>query len=319
MRDLSGMSISSNYLVAVNLVLLTLAAYSASSITNTLIAARLTPPPRVELSAAPPPAPVEGVKSATYYRSIAGRDIFNPVPQKVSEPAPLPKDLTVKLLGVAVHDDAQSSYCVIEDQKLHKQGVYRTGALLEGTDATVQSIEWDRVVLLRGGRQEVVEMQAPQSGSAAPGGPSSRTGALSSAGSSSGSGSTAASAPGSSGSRTASGEERIRLLGENQYQIDRAEVDDTFDNLSQVFTQVRAVPHFEGGKATGFRLFQIRQGSLFEKIGLKNGDVIQKINGQELSDPSRAMGMLQELRGESELTIELVRNRQPQTLSYQVR
>lgn len=308
------MSISSNYLVAVNLVLLTLAAYSASSITNTVIAARLIPPPEVELSPAPPPVQVEAARSASVYKSIPGRDIFNPAPQKVVEAPPMPKDLTVKLLGVAVHDDPSSSYCVIEDQKQRKQGVYRVGATLEGTDAQVQSIEWGRVILLRDGRQEVVEIESPQSGPSSSSGLSSRTDSSRAASSGSSPSSSSPSGPASSGA-----EDRIRLVGEKQYEIDRAEVDDTFENLSQVFTQVRAVPHFEGGKATGFRLFQIRQGSLFEKIGLKNGDVIQKINGQELSDPSRALSMLQELRGESELTVELVRNRQPQTLSYQVR
>ena len=40
------------------------------------------------------------------------------------------------------------------------------------------------------------------------------------------------------------------------------------------FSRIRAVPHFEGGQSTGFRLFAIRQGSLFDKIGLKNGDIL---------------------------------------------
>jgi general secretion pathway protein C len=79
------------------------------------------------------------------------------------------------------------------------------------------------------------------------------------------------------------------------------------------------VPHFEGGRSTGFRLFAIRQNSLFDKIGLRNGDIIQRINEVELTDPSRALALFQELRNERELSVEIVRNREPKTLSYQVR
>ena len=68
------------------------------------------------------------------------------------------------------------------------------------------------------------------------------------------------------------------------------------ENMSQLFTQIRAVPHFEGGQSIGFRLFAIRRGSLFDKIGLKNGDIITSINGTEMTDPGRAMGLMQELR-----------------------
>jgi type II secretory pathway component PulC len=38
-----------------------------------------------------------------------------------------------------------------------------------------------------------------------------------------------------------------------------------------------------------------------------------------MSDPSKALQLLQELRSESDLSVEVVRNRQPMTLSYSIR
>lgn len=89
--------------------------------------------------------------------------------------------------------------------------------------------------------------------------------------------------------------------------------------MNQLFTQLRAVPHFEGGKSVGFRLFAIRQGSLFDQIGLRNGDIIQRINGNEINDPARALSLFSELRNQSELAVEIVRNKEPKTYNYQVR
>jgi general secretion pathway protein C len=111
----------------------------------------------------------------------------------------------------------------------------------------------------------------------------------------------------------------IEKHGENEFVIERPEVDKAMENLNQLFTQIRAVPHFQDGKASGFRLFAIRQDSLFEKIGLKNGDIISRINGNELTDPARAMSLIQELRGEGRITVDVNRNRQPTTLSYEIR
>ena len=71
----------------------------------------------------------------------------------------------------------------------------------------------------------------------------------------------------------------IRQVGDNRYLVDRGEVDHSIENLSTVVTQMRAVPYLKDGKSLGFRVFNIRSGSLFERMGLKNGDVIQAVNG----------------------------------------
>src|SRR5262249_6836822 len=114
MRGFREMSFSPRYyVVAANLVLLAAVAYLSSSILGTAFAARLIPPPDVELK--PPPAPfeIEGSKPATYYAVIDKRDIFNSV--KPPEPTPVPEapvvsPLKLKLWGVALHENARLSY-----------------------------------------------------------------------------------------------------------------------------------------------------------------------------------------------------------------
>jgi type II secretory pathway component PulC len=45
-------------------------------------------------------------------------------------------------------------------------------------------------------------------------------------------------------------------------------------------TDVRAVPAFKSGKLDGYKLFSIRPGSVYQRNGLKNGDLIKSVNGQ---------------------------------------
>jgi general secretion pathway protein C len=288
-------------LVAVNLVLLALAAYSASAIVGTALEGWLMRPPEVDLSPPPPPLPPEEKKASSYYAKINTRDIFNsakPAPPPAAAPAAPPAaPLKLKLWGVALHERG-NSYCIVEDLAQRKQDLYRLGDAI--SDATVKAIEWDRVVLNRGGQDEILQLETT-AGAGAPGGAPAAQ---------------AFSRPAAPG---VASDGRIQAVGDNEYAVERSQVDDALENMSQLFTQIRAVPHFEGGKATGFRLFAIRSGSLFDRIGLKNGDIVQSINGSEMTDPARALALLQELRNESGLTVEVIRNRQPQTLTYQIR
>ena len=150
------MSFSPQYLVAANLVLLALAAYSASALVGTALAARLTPPLQVELSAPPPPIPAQEAKPAAHYALIHQRDIFNSVKPKPPANEPPPQTpLKLKLWGVALHE-GEESYCIIEDLQARKQALYRINDGVPG-GATVKAVEWDRVVLTRNGQDEVLD------------------------------------------------------------------------------------------------------------------------------------------------------------------
>ncbi|MBN1960890.1 MAG: hypothetical protein JW841_08080 [Deltaproteobacteria bacterium] len=105
---------------------------------------------------------------------------------------------------------------------------------------------------------------------------------------------------------------------DTEYTIERNEVDKAMNNLSQVATQARIVPNFKNGKANGFKLFSIKPGSIYEKIGLINGDVIQKINGYEMSSPDKALEIYQKLKEASSVSIELQRRGRDMTMNYSI-
>src|SRR5262245_63330745 len=107
------MKISPRHLVWVNLALLAMVAYWGASTVSTAIAAKLTPPPVIDVKPPPPPIPRDPKRPPAFYASIQTRDIFNstkPEAEKPPEP-PKPTECKLKLLGVAVHSHG-SSYCV---------------------------------------------------------------------------------------------------------------------------------------------------------------------------------------------------------------
>ena len=113
--------------------------------------------------------------------------------------------------------------------------------------------------------------------------------------------------------------EGIKKMSDSEYTIPRQEIDNVLSNLNQVATQARIVPSFSNGKANGFKLFSIRPNSLYSKIGIQNGDIVQKINGYEINSPDKALEIYSKLKDAQSITVDLVRRGKQQTLSYSIR
>jgi general secretion pathway protein C len=111
----------------------------------------------------------------------------------------------------------------------------------------------------------------------------------------------------------------VRKLGEGKFMVDQQAIASSTENMNQLLTQARALPYTEQGKTVGFRISEIVPGSLYEKIGLLNGDVIQKVNSQDMDDPAKFFQMYQSLKEERNISIDLIRSGQRQTLNYEVR
>ena len=79
------------------------------------------------------------------------------------------------------------------------------------------------------------------------------------------------------------------------------------------------MPNFENGKSNGFKLVAIRPGSFYSKIGIQNGDVVQRINGHEMNSPDKALEIYSKLKDAQTITVDLNRGGKQTTLSYQIR
>jgi len=110
----------------------------------------------------------------------------------------------------------------------------------------------------------------------------------------------------------------IRAEGAGRFTVDRRELDDAVQNLDKLYTEIRAVPNFSGGKVSGMKVLSVKTGSIFAKLGLRRGDVLQKINGMEL-DVRRGFEIFNKLKEEPNIRLDLIRQGQPTTLEYEIR
>jgi general secretion pathway protein C len=101
--------------------------------------------------------------------------------------------------------------------------------------------------------------------------------------------------------------------------LDRREVDQAMNDLPKLLSQARAVPYLVNGAMSGFRLDFVAPASFYEKIGLQYGDVLQQVNGVEIRDPATMLTLFQQLRNERTVKLDVLRNNQRSTLTYEIR
>jgi type II secretion system protein C len=109
-------------------------------------------------------------------------------------------------------------------------------------------------------------------------------------------------------------QEGIQEIGEGEYVVDQKMLDELLSDPNELFTQARVIPQDDG-----LRFFGIRPNSVFFKIGLRNGDVIHKINDVELNNVENAFRLFEELKGQSQFSIDLTRRGQRLTYEYTVK
>ncbi|RKH50980.1 type II secretion system protein GspC [Corallococcus llansteffanensis] len=195
--------------------------------------------------------------------------------------------LAIRLLGTLVAQDPQWSMASIHELTGGGARSLMVSDAFQG--ARVFAIERERILLVVDGRLEYVD-GSPLSG-AAPVAVKVHPGAATPGGSGLGRG--------------------IRATGEHTYAVPRDDVAEALTNLNQVLTEARVVPALRDGRPVGFKLLSVREGSLYTRLGLRNGDVLQRINGLDLEDMEKALQAFTQLRDARRIELQLERGGAP--------
>ncbi len=68
------------------------------------------------------------------------------------------------------------------------------------------------------------------------------------------------------------------------------------DKLATILMQAAAVPYYQNNKLAGFTFWDIEKESVFEQIGLKDGDTVTGINSQEINDVASTIKLLNSIK-----------------------
>ena len=86
----------------------------------------------------------------------------------------------------------------------------------------------------------------------------------------------------------------------------RTDVQSVANNPAALFSQARILPKYEDGEMVGVQLNSIKEGSLFEQIGIQDGDTITEFNGIQVNGPQQSAQVLRELTEATEFDVSVV-------------
>ena len=189
-----------------------------------------------------------------------------------------PTSLNIVLLGT-VSGPQRVAFAVMEEKGKKKQGLYQTGDKVQG--ALIKKVLRGKVILEVKGKDEILEMEQAKTGKR--------------------------------GSRRGSAGN-----GDDGYTITvgRHDLQKSLGNINSLLTQVRIRPLIKNGKPDGLLLSHVKPGSIFAKLGLKNGDVVKKIDNKLIKSPDDAFAFYNQLKSGAELSLEIGRGSETKTLNY---
>ena len=192
-----------------------------------------------------------------------------------------PTSLKVALLGTVTGNE-QNAFAVIEETDKRKQGLYKIGDSVQ--NATVKKILREKVVLRVGTKDEILTMEESAASRRDKGrGPSKST------------------ARGST------------------ITVNRKDIQSSLKDINKLMSEVRIRPHFKDGQSDGLSVSRIKGGSIFSKLGLRNGDIVQKINGEPINSPDEVLALYEKLKSGSRVSLEVTRKGEPKTMNYRFR
>lgn len=208
-----------------------------------------------------------------------------------------PTTLPIELLGTIFLGDRLKSIATVHDKAYTEADVYRVGDEIYGSDgARVAAVDRQTLIIDNNGTKECIQLDKSANGQANDGFPSFGGGEF-----------------GGTPTGAAGGGAEVAL--ESSYV--ESELGPGF---AKIMDAARFVPNTtEGGGINGFKVFSIKPGTIFSRIGLQNNDVITQVNDTSLSRADQGFAFYQAMQDEKEVRLQILRGNSPVNIVVRIK
>ena len=245
----------------------------------------------------PVPAAVrDEPKPFSHYSAIAQRNLFDTSqvaassPPQAASPSTAQVDLEnlrktelkLKLWGTVTGDE-KWTYAVIEDTRARRQNLYRTGDSVQ--NAAVKMILRERVVLTVDGTDEILQMEKMESRK--------------------------------DDAKSMLARRAVESKPSQRVTLKRSQIENALQNADKLMTH-RIRPLLVEGQPAGYMLTKIKSDSILRRMGLRNGDVITGIDGNEIASVDDPLKFYENLKSAPPMEIQIKRRNRKRTIAYKI-
>ena len=187
--------------------------------------------------------------------------------------------LNINLVGIIYATNPRMSLATVREKGVKVVDVYRSGdAIIGNEQAVIYNITEDTVVINNDGAKECLKMKKPK-GYKKP---------------------------------TISEKPDSEDLDQDREELNTKSLESSYvqkelgPGFSKILESGRLVPYHREGKMIGFKLIGVKSGSLWEKSGLKSGDVITDVNGTSMSQADKGFAFYEALQQDQKIRLEFL-------------
>ncbi|HEY6871893.1 MAG TPA: type II secretion system protein GspC [Geobacteraceae bacterium] len=287
-----------NRITTFNILLALLCSIILAKLAADVVSYRLSHvfPAMTRKAAAPPPtAPAEDLSSfapilekGVFGKATQGR--LTPITQETAKSAPATSQKDLVLLGTAV-GSFRETFALIQRTSSKEERVFRLGDQVYDLGPLV-AVKKEMAEIQAGGNR--IKLLTPSAAGEAEKAPSPQP-------------------PGGAPAGLAS------QVGAGSFVVDQRALNAALDNIGQAMTDARLLPSVKDGKVEGFRASEVKPAGVFGMVGIRNGDVLLRINDFPIDSPEKAIQSFVSLKGQSRIKLDLIRDGQPTTFTYDIR
>ena len=203
---------------------------------------------------------------------------------------PAEEELRLALVGT-VSGSPVVSRAIIKDIQTNILGLYKTGQTVAG--ACVESIEKNAVILLHNGQRKTLTLKIGVVNRPAP-----------------------------SVMRDVSEdkEQDTQHALRNTHHVQApVQIPAKIEQVESMLGKAVVEPYVVEGQAEGLRITGLEGIGVAKDLGLKNGDIIRVVNGQQITSKQKAYQIFRKARTQTTMDVELLRGNEPQRLSFALR
>ncbi len=221
-------------------------------------------------------------------REVSPKKLSEPVVSALTQPSVLLTTidnekksglLALELIGTAIGNSKDPS-AFIKDLDSGKQGIYKLGNVIR--QGKIIKIAMGRVVLDVQGQEQILIM----------------------------------SKRGKSWTNLNDSQEPLISIKEDQILVRRSGL---INEAAKVFHDLKLVkvsPYYESQKVAGLKVEGLTSDSIIAAAVIHNQDVVTMVNSQKIDSYQKALQVLNKAKGQGEIKVQVLRDGQPQMLSY---
>ncbi|AKF23997.1 hypothetical protein YH65_00150 [Sulfurovum lithotrophicum] len=100
--------------------------------------------------------------------------------------------------------------------------------------------------------------------------------------------------------------------------VDKSLLEHYAKNMDDIYKNIGITEVKKGNTLKGFKITFVRRGSPFAKLGVRRGDIIKSINGQEISSYNAAFNVYKNIGDAENLTLVIQRGKEEMELEYEI-